>query len=96
MISVIVEDKSIVINGVGAFASDNRVSEMVAPDVRAIQFNEKKGVGHIEFAFENAEERRGNKAITESDIDVDAITSLHATLVAEEKQRLEKEKDDVV
>ena len=91
MISVIVEDKTIVIDGVGVSTLDNRVSSLVAPDVRAVQFHEGKGIGHIEFAYEYGDERRGNQSITSSDIDIAAIKSLHATLIAEEKERMEKE-----
>tara|TARA_Y100000588_G_C14110178_1_gene862669 strand:+ start:656 stop:991 length:336 start_codon:yes stop_codon:yes gene_type:complete len=92
MISIIVEDKSITIDGVGAKALDDRVSTMVASDVRALQFHEEKGIGHLEFTYEYGDERRGNQHITESDINIPVIKALHATLIAEEESRREAER----
>ena len=97
MISIIVEDKTIVIDNVSITALDDRVKTLVAPDVRAVQFHEGKSIGHIEFAYEYGDERRGNKRITVSDINIPAIKSLHATLIAEEEARkleAEAEKDN--
>lgn len=91
MISIIVEDRCIVINGVDARASDDRVSSLLAPDVRAVQFREDKGIGHIEFAYEYGDDRIPNKSITASDIDIPAIKNLHATFLAEEIERKEEE-----
>ena len=97
MISIIVEDKTIVIDNVGITALDDRVKALVAPDVRAIQFHEGRGIGHIEFSYEYGDERRGNQRITASDINIPAIKALHATLIAEEEARrleAEAEKDN--
>ena len=95
MISVLVQDRAVYVDGNVAVANDDRVSTLVAPiasGVSAIQFSEEKGVGHVEFIAEYGDPNpRGNLHITESDIDVAAIKSLHATLIAEEKERMEKE-----
>ena len=92
MISIIVEDRVIAIDGLAVRALDDRVKALVAPDVRAVQFHEERGIGHIEFAYEYGDERRGNQSITASDINIPAIKELHATLIAEEEaRRLEAE-----
>ena len=96
MISIIVEDRTISIDGVGARSSDDRVASLVAPDVRALQFHEGKGIGHIEFAYEYGDDRRDNQHITASDINIPAIKALHATLIAEEEARRAEEENDVV
>jgi len=91
MISIIVEDRTIVVDGLGARSLDNRVASLVAPDVRALQFHEGRGIGHIEFAYEYGDDRRDNQHITASDINIPAIRALHATLVAEEEDRIAAE-----
>ena len=92
MISIIPEDKTIVIDGISARALDNRVSAVAATDARAIQFHEEKGIGHIEFAYEYGDDRKGNKCITAEDIDIAEIKALHETLIAEEAKRQAEER----
>tara|TARA_Y100000588_G_C14073416_1_gene846819 strand:+ start:560 stop:871 length:312 start_codon:yes stop_codon:yes gene_type:complete len=103
MISVLVLDRAVYVDGIVAFANDDRISTLIAPiasDVSAIQFSEEKNIGHVEFINEYGDPNpKGNLHITASDIDIASIKSLHSTLIAEEEERLrikEEEKANVV
>ena len=83
--SIIPEDGSIVIDGIGVSSADARVSSMTASDVHAIQYDDSKSIGHIEYKRDMYDKfPKGNEMIY--DLDTAKFKELHATLLAEAEQ----------
>ena len=91
--SIIPEDGSIVIDGIGVSSADARVSSMTASDVHAIQYDDSKSIGHIEYKRDMYDKfPKGNEMIY--DLDTAKYKELHATLMAE--MEAEQERKDGV
>ena len=91
--SIIPEDGTIVIDGVGVSSADARVSSMTASDVHAIQYDDSKSIGHIEYKRDMYDKfPKGNEMIY--DLDTAKYKELHATLMAE--MEAEQERKDGV
>lgn len=91
--SIIPEDGSIVIDGIGVATTDARVSSMIASDIHAIQYDDSKSIGHIEYKRDMYDKfPKGNEMIY--DLDTAKFKELHATLMAE--MEAEKERNDGV
>ena len=92
--SIIPEDGTIVIDGVGVSAADARVSSMVASDVHAIQYDDSRSIGHIEYKRDMYDKfPKGNEMIYE--LDTAKFKELHATLLAEYEAAEQERKDGV-
>ena len=64
--SIIPEDGTIVIDGVGVSSTDARVSSMVASDIHAMQYDDSKSIGHIEYKRDMYDKfPKGNEMIYE-------------------------------
>lgn len=88
--SIIPEDGVIVIDGVGASTGDARVSSMVASDVHAIQYDDSRSIGHIEYKRDLYDKTpKGNEMIYE--LDTAKFKELHSKVIAE----MEKEREDL-
>ena len=92
--SVIPEDGTIVIDGVGVSSTDARVSSMVASDIHAMQYDDSKSIGHIEYKRDMYDKfPKGNEMIYE--LDTAKFKELHATIIAEYEAAAQERKDGV-
>ena len=90
MITIIPEDGSISIDGVGAIAeaSDKRVSLLFNDDVRAIQFNPATGKGHIEYKRDIYDPLpKPNEMIDGTEVDWVKVREIHHDLIQREEAR---------
>ena len=92
--SIIPVDGKINIDGVAVVANDSRVSNMAGPDIHAIQYDDVKSIGHIEYVKDMYDKNpRGNEMIY--DLDTEKFKELHATIMAEIEAAEQERKDGV-
>jgi len=92
MITIIPEDGTISIDGVGAIAeaSDKRVSLLFNDDVRAIQFNPATGKGHIEYKRDIYDPLpKPNEMIDGTEVDWVKVRELHHDIIQKAEARWE-------
>jgi hypothetical protein len=90
MISIIPSDETIVIDGVAIQDTEQkRVSAMLAPDIHAIQFDDQRNIGEVEYVNDPfwqqvGGEYRQNEPITAESFDFSAIRAVHAAVLEED------------
>ena len=88
--SIIPDDGTIVIDGVGISSQDDRVSSMVSSDIRAIQYDDSESIGHIEYKSGMYDRfPRDNEMIY--DLDTTKFKELHSKMSAEKEKFREAE-----
>ena len=94
-ISIIPSDKSITIDGVGAFANDGRVAAMAGSDVHAIQYDDSKSIGHIEYIREMYDPFPKQNEMIHDEFDIDKFKELHTKLLVETAEAEERNQNVV-